>query len=239
MRRCVVLSSRAVFGALPGRRHRSATTIRSAPTRTTAPPRRRSKPSCEASGRAKAGRSPRCARPASTAWSCRRERASGSISCSARCAGEPVGAARRHRGAWPRRGGRGVAAASGRSRPAIAGRMFNCSDIVVSTRDIVGLVHRLRGVTGPLPEAAPAPANVMDCAGLRRLGVSFGGRPLFEETIAALVAAARLAPSVRDDRPRPSAGEVEEPLPAARRRRRSRAGAPSPDPARCAGRALR
>jgi nucleoside-diphosphate-sugar epimerase len=71
----------------------------------------------------------------------------------------------------------------------IAGRMFNCSDIVVSTRDIVRLVHRTAGVTGPVPDLLPAPKNVMDCAGLRELGVTFGGWPLFERTVAELVAA--------------------------------------------------
>ena len=42
---------------------------------------------------------------------------------------------------------------------AVAGRAFNCSDIVVQTRDIVGAVQRIAGVTGPLPEAAPAPTT--------------------------------------------------------------------------------
>jgi nucleoside-diphosphate-sugar epimerase len=75
----------------------------------------------------------------------------------------------------------------------IAGRMFNCSDIVVSTRDIARLVHRAAGTSGPLPEPAPAPANVMDCAGLKALGVQFGGWQLFEETVGRLVAALRAA----------------------------------------------
>ena len=76
---------------------------------------------------------------------------------------------------------------------AVAGRMFNCSDIVVDIRDLVRLVHRAAGMKGPLPEPPPPPTNVMDCAGLKRLGVSFGGRPLFEETVAELVAAVQAA----------------------------------------------
>jgi hypothetical protein len=71
----------------------------------------------------------------------------------------------------------------------VAGRCFNCSDIVVSTRDIAVLVQRLARMSGPLPEAAEPPANVMECPGLRALGVRFGGRPLFEATIAELVEA--------------------------------------------------
>lgn len=73
----------------------------------------------------------------------------------------------------------------------VAGQMFNCSDIVVSTRDIVRLVHRAAGSSGPLPEMVPEPTNIMDCAGLQRLGVPFGGWPRFEETVAELVEAAR------------------------------------------------
>ncbi|MGH6924010.1 MAG: UDP-glucose 4-epimerase, partial [Propylenella sp.] len=72
---------------------------------------------------------------------------------------------------------------------AIAGRAFNCSDIVVSTRDVVGLVQRLSKISGPLPDQAPPPTNVMDCAGLKALGVRFGGIPLFERTVGELVEA--------------------------------------------------
>ena len=34
----------------------------------------------------------------------------------------------------------------------VAGRMFNCCDIVVSNRDIVRLVHEFAGTSGPVPE---------------------------------------------------------------------------------------
>jgi nucleoside-diphosphate-sugar epimerase len=80
---------------------------------------------------------------------------------------------------------------------AIAGRAFNCSDIVVSTRDVVGLVQRIANVSGPLPDAAPLPTNVMRCDGLAALGVRFGGIPLFRDTIAELVDAAQAPPSDR------------------------------------------
>jgi nucleoside-diphosphate-sugar epimerase len=75
----------------------------------------------------------------------------------------------------------------------VAGRSFNCSDIVVSTRDIARLVHRAAGTACPLPEPAPTPTNVMDCAGLKALGVRFGGWPLFEETVGRLVESVRVA----------------------------------------------
>jgi nucleoside-diphosphate-sugar epimerase len=80
----------------------------------------------------------------------------------------------------------------------VAGRMFNCSDIVVQHQDIARQVYRFAGISGPLPEAAEAPRNVMESAGLERLGVTFGGWPLFEETIAELVEAMRANAIPRD-----------------------------------------
>jgi nucleoside-diphosphate-sugar epimerase len=74
---------------------------------------------------------------------------------------------------------------------AVAGRTFNCSDIVVSTRDIVAEVQSVAGVPGPLPEEAPGPKGVMQCDALHALGVTFGGTEKFKETVAALVPAAR------------------------------------------------
>ena len=73
----------------------------------------------------------------------------------------------------------------------VAGRMFNCSDIVVSSRDVVRLAHRAAGTGGPLPELSPPPQNIMECPGLSELGVKFGGWPLLEETVSELVAAVR------------------------------------------------
>ncbi len=71
----------------------------------------------------------------------------------------------------------------------VAGRMFNCSDVVVSTRDIVGLVQSIAGISAPLPEPAPAPRGIMRCDRLAALGVVFGGKEQFEATIRELVAA--------------------------------------------------
>jgi len=83
----------------------------------------------------------------------------------------------------------------------VAGRMFNCSDIVVSARDLVRLTHRFAGTKGPLPEPSPDPANIMDCLGLQRLGVSFGGWALLEETVAELVTSVRAAGELRQLEP--------------------------------------
>lgn len=68
----------------------------------------------------------------------------------------------------------------------IAGRAFNCSDVVVSTRDIAELVQWVTGRSGPLPPTAAPPQNVMECRALAELGMRFGGRALFEETVSEL-----------------------------------------------------
>ena len=73
----------------------------------------------------------------------------------------------------------------------LAGRAFNCSDIVISHRDIVVLVQEIARASGPVPEIGELPKSVMRTDALSALGVSFGGRRLFEETMAALVGAAR------------------------------------------------
>lgn len=71
----------------------------------------------------------------------------------------------------------------------VAGRAFNCSDMIISHREIVQLTHRFAGVEGPLPEEGEHPKSVMRTDALAALGVVFGGRNLFERTIETLVAA--------------------------------------------------
>jgi nucleoside-diphosphate-sugar epimerase len=110
-----------------------------------------------------------------------------------------VGAALRGKIVAPRTGtevhGRDVAECVWRVLQAdateISGRAFNLSDIIVSTRDIVREAYRLASIDGPLPDAARAPSGEMSHDGATRLGVNFGGWALFEETIAKLVAGVR------------------------------------------------
>jgi UDP-glucose 4-epimerase len=73
----------------------------------------------------------------------------------------------------------------------IAGRAFNLSDIVVSHREIVALVQREAGVSGPLPEAGVPTSAVMRSDAIAALGVRFGGRALLEKTVGEIVAAQR------------------------------------------------
>lgn len=74
---------------------------------------------------------------------------------------------------------------------AVAGRAFNCSDLVVSHRQITATVQTLSGVRGPLPDEGTAPAGIMRCDGLQALGVRFGGEAQLKRTVAALVSAIR------------------------------------------------
>jgi UDP-glucose 4-epimerase len=73
----------------------------------------------------------------------------------------------------------------------VAGRSFNCSDMVISHRDVAALAHGIAGASGPLPPPGQAPANIMRCDGLERLGLRFGGRERLAATVAQLVAAVR------------------------------------------------
>ncbi len=70
----------------------------------------------------------------------------------------------------------------------VAGRAFNCSDLIVSTRDIAEIVGAASGREISLPPDPDRSAlNVMTCTGLDKLGFAFSGRPLLERTIAKLV----------------------------------------------------
>lgn len=72
---------------------------------------------------------------------------------------------------------------------AVAGRTFNCSDIIVSHREIVARVHAIAGVSGPLPQEGEVPRGLLKTDALEELGMTFGGKARFEETVRELVAA--------------------------------------------------
>jgi UDP-glucose 4-epimerase len=80
----------------------------------------------------------------------------------------------------------------------IAGQVFNVSDLYLSTRRIAETVQGLTGARGPLPDERFDPSYaVMSCGRIERLGLSFGGWPLFRATLADICA--RLAGSCPDD----------------------------------------
>lgn len=103
----------------------------------------------------------------------------------------------------PRRGtevhGRDVADAVWRllTAPArrVAGRAFNCSDIVVDNRDVIAGLAARAGVSLPLPPPATNPLrHPMRTPGLSALGWRPGGRQLFAATLDDISAAAATPP---------------------------------------------
>lgn len=75
----------------------------------------------------------------------------------------------------------------------VAGRAFNCSDLVVSTREIAERMYTAHGADPrrKLPPETPPPDDIMRCDGLRALGWRPGGRRLLQATIRALLDAAQ------------------------------------------------
>jgi nucleoside-diphosphate-sugar epimerase len=103
-------------------------------------------------------------------------------------------------GAWPvARGGTEVHGADVAratwlllTAPDVAGQVYNCSDIYVTTRDVAEIVQRLTATGARLPDPpGTPPSNVMDAGRLRARGLEFGGWPCLERTVVELVAAAR------------------------------------------------
>ncbi|SMC41340.1 NAD(P)-dependent oxidoreductase [Rhizobium sp. RU36D] len=73
----------------------------------------------------------------------------------------------------------------------IAGRSFNVSDVVTDNREILSIVQSETASTHPLPEAADrSSVAVMDTSGILSLGWGPGGRPLLEKTVRLLVRSA-------------------------------------------------
>ena len=77
----------------------------------------------------------------------------------------------------------------------VEGRAFNCSDLVLSTREIAERMYAAHGIVArsrpTLPEVMPPPDDIMRCDGLRALGWRPGGRRQLQATIRALLDAAR------------------------------------------------
>ena len=77
----------------------------------------------------------------------------------------------------------------------VSGRSFNCSDLVVSTREIAERMYAAHGIAGgarpPLPKELPPPDIIMRCDGLRSLGWRPGGRRRLGATIRDLLDTAK------------------------------------------------
>lgn len=72
----------------------------------------------------------------------------------------------------------------------IAGEAFNCYDRYVSEFEVATLARERSGSSARIDGGPSSPRHQIDTAKLRALGMTFGGRPLLEQTVAALVEAA-------------------------------------------------
>lgn len=71
----------------------------------------------------------------------------------------------------------------------VAGEVYNCYDRYVSEYDVAVLAQRLSGAKGKIEGQRTSPKHEIVTEKLRRLGMTFGGAPLLEQTIGQLVAA--------------------------------------------------
>lgn len=63
---------------------------------------------------------------------------------------------------------------------------YNCSDLLLDRRDLLGLWSRVTGTSGRRPERATAVPNIMDCTRLRALGWTPGGATALEDALRAM-----------------------------------------------------
>lgn len=64
---------------------------------------------------------------------------------------------------------------------------YNCSDLLLDRRNLLERWSRIAGVTGRLPPRSSRLPNIMDCARLRALGWTSGGKALLNDALRAMV----------------------------------------------------
>ncbi len=72
----------------------------------------------------------------------------------------------------------------------IAGQAYNCYDMYVSEQQVATIARAITGSASVIEDRAKGPRHQIDTRRLRALGMTFGGLPLLEDTVRALVAAA-------------------------------------------------
>jgi nucleoside-diphosphate-sugar epimerase len=71
---------------------------------------------------------------------------------------------------------------------ALAGQSFNCYDMYISEHDVAHLARQLTGSPSEILGDPPRPKHQIDTRKLAGLGMTFGGRPLLEQTIRQILA---------------------------------------------------
>lgn len=69
----------------------------------------------------------------------------------------------------------------------ITGESFNCFDMYIHEHDVATIARRISGSTAKIVGESKRPKHEIVTEKLRGLGMTFGGRPLLEETIRALL----------------------------------------------------
>jgi nucleoside-diphosphate-sugar epimerase len=72
---------------------------------------------------------------------------------------------------------------------------YDCSDLLLDRRDLLGMWSEASGIRGTLPPRSAARPNVMGCERLRALGWRPGGGPKLREALQAMAEARRDAPT--------------------------------------------
>ncbi len=70
----------------------------------------------------------------------------------------------------------------------IAGQAYNCYDMYIADQDVAEIARQLTDSRSIIERRNKGPKNQIDTSRLRSLGMTFGGRPLLEETVRELLA---------------------------------------------------
>jgi len=70
----------------------------------------------------------------------------------------------------------------------IAGQAYNCCDMYISDQQVAAIARRLCGSRSPIAEGNRGPKHQIVTDKLRKLGMTFGGTALLEETVGQLLA---------------------------------------------------
>jgi nucleoside-diphosphate-sugar epimerase len=71
----------------------------------------------------------------------------------------------------------------------IAGQAYNCYDMYISDQRVAAIAKRLTGSPSTIAEMNKGPKNQIVTDKLRKLGMTFGGPALLEQTVTQLLAA--------------------------------------------------
>lgn len=71
----------------------------------------------------------------------------------------------------------------------IAGQAYNCFDRYVADQDVATIAKKISGSSSTIADLNRGPKHQIDTSKIRALGMTFGGRPLLERTVAELLKA--------------------------------------------------